>query len=252
MFKVQLLEFEDNGSKYKGILKKLFVSARNCYSSSPISTISKETLSKTTESMEKFLKTKILDSGHLSVVEHENVSIGIDNAPLYSIIHFLRHRHLSFSQKSFRYIEIKEDLLALEDLLKNPRVNLSKLTKIVEQYYSIPKHFTLEVYDACVIKLARDICFYLELTQRQGVAPEDARTCLSCCLNTSIVITGNFRTWIELSKKRLCKQAQKVTRDITTEICNCIAEVYPVFKDYFKPNCASCKDFRKNTCKDIA
>ena len=100
------------------VINKLYVACRTCYNAGTPNDMWKEI---TTEdalvtsdiipfNLEKRIKLlkHVLDSQHLSVLEHCNITFlvsGVSRALTHQLV---RHRHCSYSQQSQRYVEFKD------------------------------------------------------------------------------------------------------------------------------------------------
>ena len=88
-------------SKPDNMLKTIYTAARTCYSAdTPFN------IYESTDDEEKMLKLieRVIGSGHYSVIEHIQVTFAISNVSRACTHQFVRHRHMSFSQKSQRYL----------------------------------------------------------------------------------------------------------------------------------------------------
>ena len=87
-------------SKPDNMLKTIYTAARTCYSAD---------IYESTDDEEKMLKLieRVIGSGHYSVIEHIQVTFAISNVSRACTHQFVRHRHMSFSQKSQRYVKEK-------------------------------------------------------------------------------------------------------------------------------------------------
>ena len=84
-------------SKPENMLKTIYTACRTCYSADlPINIYEK------TDDEEKMLSLieKVISSGHYSTIEHIQVSFAISNISRACSHQLVRHRHMSFSQKS--------------------------------------------------------------------------------------------------------------------------------------------------------
>ena len=91
-------------SKPDNMLKTIYTAARTCYSAdTPFN------IYESTDDEEKMLKLieRVIGSGHYSVIEHIQVTFAISNVSRACTHQFVRHRHMSFSQKSQRYVKEK-------------------------------------------------------------------------------------------------------------------------------------------------
>ena len=91
-------------SKPENILKTVYTACRTCYSAdSPIN------INESANDEEKMLKLirNVVASGHHSTIEHIQLSFAISNVSRACTHQLVRHRLMSFSQKSQRYVKEK-------------------------------------------------------------------------------------------------------------------------------------------------
>ena len=91
-------------SKPQNILRTIYTACRTCYSS-----LLPQEIFESTDDEEKMLKliTRVISSGHYSTIEHIQLSFAISNVSRACTHQLVRHRHMSFSQKSQRYVKEK-------------------------------------------------------------------------------------------------------------------------------------------------
>ena len=151
---------------------------------------------------------KIIESGHLSVLEHCYASF------LVRVLGQLtRHRHLSFTCKSARGSKF--------DTLETPHFDF----KTDAATYDYLKSIALEPYN---------------LALEAGMKEEAAAYLLPQGARTSIVVTGNFRAWFEYLPKRLCKRAMPEHRELAVLIHQELAKAAPEIFDRTFLNCSNC------------
>ena len=203
-------------SKPDNMLKTIYTACRTCYSAdSPLNIFDCESA----QDEEKMLKliSKVISSGHYSTIEHIQVSFAISNISRACSHQLVRHRHMSFSQKSQRYVKEKGqfDYLIPDSIDNNPELK--------------------QKFDDFMSKISD---FYLELTQA-GIPAEDARAVLPNATSTSMVASLNLREMIHLANLRLCTRAQKEIRILVKRMCEALIEEEPWLKDYLVPKCES-------------
>ena len=86
----------------ENILKTIYTACRTCYSADSPQNIFDNADDET--KMLKLVK-KVISSGHLSTIEHIQVSFAVSNISRSCSHQLVRHRHMSFSQKSQRYVK---------------------------------------------------------------------------------------------------------------------------------------------------
>ena len=201
-------------SKPENMLKTIYTACRTCYSAdSPLNIYDCDSA----QDEEKMLKliSRVVSSGHYSTIEHIQVSFAISNISRACSHQLVRHRHMSFSQKSQRYVKEKGqfDYLTPNTIEKNEELNRK--------------------FDDFMAKVSE---FYLELTEA-GIPAEDARAVLPNAASTSMVASLNLRELIHLANLRLCTRAQKEIRILVKRMCDELIKEEPWLKDYLVPKC---------------
>ncbi len=201
-------------SKPQNMLKTIYTACRTCYSAdSPLNIYDCDSA----QDEEKMLKliNRVVSSGHYSTIEHIQVSFAISNISRACSHQLVRHRHMSFSQKSQRYVKEKGqfDYLTPDTIENNPELK--------------------QKFDDFMEKISE---FYLELTSA-GIPAEDARAVLPNAASTSMVASLNLRELIHLANLRLCTRAQKEIRILVKRMCDALIEEEPWLKDYLVPKC---------------
>ncbi len=162
--------------------------ARNCYSPRDIETIddnwSEDEIRKTVA--------RVRDAGHLSTFEHTMFTFGVSGVSRALTHQLVRHRHMSFEQKSQRYIKVKGQF---------PYITPPSIAARPEMKAK---------YDALMGQIAE---FY-EAALASGTPPEDARFALPNAAETQIVITANARALLDFFTLRTCNNAQWEIREL--------------------------------------
>lgn len=199
-------------SKPADMLKTVYTACRTCYSAdAPIN------IYNSTDDEEKMLKLieRVISSGHYSTIEHIQVSFAISNVSRACTHQLVRHRHMSFSQKSQRYVKEKGqfDYIIPPTIDKNPELK-EKFEKFMGEISNI----------------------YTELTEA-GIPAEDARFVLPNAAASSMVASLNLREMIHLANLRLCTRAQYEIRTLVKLMCDVLIEQEPWLKSYLVPKC---------------
>ena len=156
----------------------------------------------------------IINSGHLSILEHCYASFEIE-CSVRVLGQLTRHRHLSFTCKSARGSKF--------DTLETPHFDF----KTDAATYDYLKSIALEPYN---------------LALEAGMKEEAAAYLLPQGARTSIVVTGNFRAWFEYLPKRLCKRAMPEHRELADKIHKELATAVPEIFNRGFMNCANCTE----------
>lgn len=199
-------------SKPNNLLKTIYTACRTCYSAdTPIN------IYNTADDEEKMLKliSRVISSGHYSTIEHIQISFAISNVSRACTHQLVRHRHMSFSQKSQRYVKEKGqfDYIIPPTIEKNP-----ELKEKFEQFMSDISNKYQEFVEA-------------------GIPAEDARFVLPNATASSMVASLNLREMIHLANLRLCSRAQYEIRTLVKMMCDELSKQEPWLKDYLVPKC---------------
>lgn len=171
----------------------------------------------------------ILRQQHFSVLEHASATFyvtGVSRALTHELI---RHRHLSFSELSQRFVNVEnaefvtppalrdtwDELLVGEDRVSGVRGATEELIEDGQ-----------EVYQALVK--------YLEgKGYKRKQAREAARAVMPNATETRIVVTGNMRAWRDMLTKRYSVHADAEIRELATELLRQLRQIAPAtFQDF--------------------
>lgn len=169
----------------------------------------------------------IIGQGHFSVLEHASASFYIEGVSRSLTHEIVRHRHFSFSQQSQRFVNLANAKYvvppALAELLGEPSGVMSLPT--VQQELDMLMRQTLITYERLADFLQRK-----NLTRKQ--AREAARAVLPNMVETSIVVTGNHRTWREFIQKRFTPYADAEIRELAGLLLTELRAVAPaIYQD---------------------
>lgn len=149
----------------------------------------------------------IIESGHLSVLEHVSVTFHVTGVSRTLLTELERHRHLSFSVVSQRYVDQRKLGYVVPPQFEDDPVALRELEGI---WSAAIEHYAW---------------LYERLRQKGlGVkqAREAARAVLPGMAETQFVVTGNLRTWREIIAKRIDPHADaEIQRFAQQILVNC-------------------------------
>ena len=191
--------------------KTVMLAAKLCYSGSSVAELEEKVKNL---SVNKFL-TKILDMGHLSVLEHANFTFGVDGISRATSHQLVRHRLASYSQQSQRYVSFDKN-------------NEYVVPPSIEDNVGAKERFTNMVADIYAL--------YSDLLS-EGIAAEDARFLLPNAACTKIIITMNARELLHFFKIRCCERAQWEIRDMATRMLKLAQGKAPVIFKKSGPAC---------------
>ena len=199
-------------AKPDNMLKTIYTACRTCYSAEYPADIYENAVDN--DKMLKLIE-RVISSGHYSTVEHIQVTFAISNVSRACTHQLVRHRHMSFSQKSQRYVKEKGqfDNIIPPTIEKNPELK-SKFENFMNE---ISKQ-------------------YQEFVEA-GIPAEDARFVLPNAAASSIVASLNLREMIHLANLRLCTRAQYEIRTMVKLMCDELTAQEPWLKPYLVPKC---------------
>lgn len=186
------------------ILRHLEIAIRNCYKSED----------KICEGSANTLVKTILDSHHYSVIEHFNVTFRVICSRA-CMSQWTRHRHMSYSIESQRYICYAKDKFGGEIAFIKP-IDFDTFTDIQKIAYMEGLQSTEDAY-------LKAIRYGLKAQQARGLLPNDVKT--------EMVVTANLRSLREFIKLRTSKSAQIEIRTLALDLLARLKTEIPVIFD---------------------
>ncbi len=157
-----------------------------------------------------YLRRTLFEQGHWSIAEHASATFYITGVSRALTHELIRHRHLSYSQLSQRFVN-EEDA----NIVVPPAARGGDKDGWLN-YMSDATHF----YDGIVKDLMK-----AGSTRKQ--AREAARAVLPNMTETRIVVTGNLRAWDEVTKRRTAPDADAEIREVMQMVRDELYEVAP-------------------------
>ncbi|UXE03122.1 ThyX-like thymidylate synthase [Mycobacterium phage Happiness] len=158
----------------------------------------------------------ILEVGHESVLEHASATFYIE-ASRSVLTELERHRHLSFSVVSQRYV----DPTPLGG--HTPPV----VWELPENQYRDAAHFLAEAWDSAESYYKRLLAVLENAGLPRKKAREAARAVLPNMTNSPMVVTGNHRAWRYVIKARYHEAADAEIRELAGELLAQLREIAP-------------------------
>lgn len=160
----------------------------------------------------------IIRQQHFSVLEHASATFYIDGVSRSLTHELVRHRHLSFSQVSQRYVDSSNVTFVqrpeVQRAADNAWVELEQMTaNIIEAYNMINDQLMAE-----------------GMTRKE--ARQAARWILPNATETKILVTGNMRAWRDVIAKRNTPHADHEIHALAAELLRQLKKVAPnTFQD---------------------
>ncbi len=203
------------------ILKRIEAAGRTCYKSED----------RITGDSAKTFRKAILGRNHVSVIEHESVSVRIvcDRGVTHEIV---RHRLASYSQESSRYVNYEKKGAAF---VIPPWVNLLPgEPKDVDETIVALAGVGDKAGSLWLLTMKNAEATYNDLLTL-GWKPEQARSVLPNSLKTEIVMTANLREWRHFFDLRTAKAAHPQMREIAVPLLKEFKRLIPIIFDDIVP-----------------
>jgi thymidylate synthase (FAD) len=154
----------------------------------------------------------ILGQGHYSVLEHSSVTFLVRGVSRALLAELSRHRHLSFSVVSQRYVNYADTAPVIPPALRGSSENEGTVT---EAY-----HFATEFYKVLVKRLVGQ-----GLSRK--AAREAARAVLPNAAPVDMVVTGNLRAWRDVLGKRHSIHADAEIQELARLVLGHLRSIAP-------------------------
>ena len=165
---------------------------------------------------EDYLRRTLFEQGHFSILEHASATFYLTGVSRALLAEITRHRHLSFSVLSQRFVDESEANIVIPPAARGSE----KLMWEFENAAAGARHSYRELVEALLGS---------GLPRKQ--AREAARAVLPNMVETRIVVTGNLRAWCEVIERRTAPDAdaefQEVAGLIRKELQQLAPEVFP-------------------------
>jgi thymidylate synthase (FAD) len=165
---------------------------------------------------------RILDSGHLSVIEHASITVRFicDRGVTHELV---RHRLAAYSQESTRYCNYSKGKFGGE------------VTFVKPCFWRTATHTELERYHMWCNAMQAAEGAYLDLLVK-GASPQEARSVLPNSLKTEIVMTANLREWRHVFKLRCSEKAHPQMRQLMVPLRDELRGKIPLVFDEPEPH----------------
>jgi thymidylate synthase (FAD) len=154
----------------------------------------------------------ILAQGHYSVLEHSSASFLVRGVSRALLAELTRHRHLSFSVVSQRYVDYSDTEPVIPPALVDEPATVESL---IHAYAD-----AVAIYDRLTARLIRK-----GLPRKQ--AREAARCVLPNAAPVDMVVSGNLRAWRDVLGKRWHVAADAEIREFAGEILTSLRDIAP-------------------------
>ena len=167
----------------------------------------------------------ILEVGHLSVLEHGVVTFYLTGVSRSFTHELIRHRHLSYSQLSQRYVPERDAAMVEPEVIAaDPELHAM---------FVAAAEASVRAYGELLEGLERRFADEPQATLRRKQARQAARAVLPNATETRIVVTGNYRAWRHFITMRATEAADVEIRQIAVMVLRQLQKVASsVFDDF--------------------
>jgi thymidylate synthase (FAD) len=168
----------------------------------------------------------ILEVGHLSVLEHANVTMYLRGVSRSLTHELIRHRHFSYSQLSQRYAPSGEaDMVEPDVIAADPELH-ARFVEATEASLAAYRELLTGLEERFADSGAA-------ATLRRKQARQAARAVLPNATETRIVVTGNYRAWRHFVGMRASEHADVEIRELAIACLRELNRVAPnAFADF--------------------
>lgn len=159
----------------------------------------------------------IIKQGHESVLEHVSVTFYVEGVSRNLSHELIRHRHLSFSELSQRFVDMSEAEWIAPPAIRDDGRN---------------GWHDYDFADDAIVMYSETVSDLMYAGKTRKQAREAARYILPAGTETKFVVTGNLRAWRDVLKKRDSEHADAEMQLFAKEIKRQLLKEYPdVFRD---------------------
>lgn len=152
-----------------------------------------------------YLRRTLFEQGHFSILEHATATFYITGVSRALLAEITRHRHLSFSVRSQRFVDESDANIVLPPAIRNS--DSERAQAIVKDFVDLAQRATV-AYTVTAGELEAKV----GLPRKQ--AREAARALLPNMIETRIVVTGNLRAWHEVIQRRTAPDADAEMQEV--------------------------------------
>ena len=156
---------------------------------------------KTKKSTKEFID-MLIRLGHMSVFEHVGTTFYVKTSIIVQR-QWMRHRHMSFLERSLRYTEPAKELAV-------PLTRFGSVEAAAEAYMQFTK--AIQSYNTLL---------------SNGTPKEVARAVLPLGLETEFYVTANLRSWLHFLDLRLAPEAQEEIRQEAERVLEYLKQLFP-------------------------
>lgn len=180
-----------------------------------------------------YISRTLHEQEHFSIAEHASATFYITGVSRALTHELIRHRHLSYSQLSQRFVDESEASIVIP-----PAVTESTATVVydTEEFHDDLKGSLTKALEWWAQDALLNYEEIVEALQGEGLprkqAREAARAVLPNMIETRIVVTGNLRAWYEVIDRRIQPDADAEIQQLSRMLLKQLLTIAP---DVFEP-----------------
>ena len=152
-----------------------------------------------------YIDRTIFEQQHCSILEHATATLYFTGVSRAFLTELTRHRHLSFSVRSQRFVDEAGANIVLPPIYRNaqPGTALHRTAELLEGIaQDLDSH-----YEGLVEEAAED-------GHKRKQAREAARSILPSMTETKMTVTGNLRAWLQVIERRTAPDADAELQEV--------------------------------------
>ena len=170
-----------------------------------------------------YIERTIFEQQHGSILEHATATLYFTGVSRAFLTELTRHRHLSFSVRSQRFVNESGANIVLPPIYRKTRPGTA-LAKAAELLEGIAQDLDSH-YEGLVVEAAED-------GHKRKQAREAARAILPNMTETKMVVTGNLRAWLQVIERRTAQDADAELQEVMGMARDVLKPLAPsIFKD---------------------
>ena len=162
-----------------------------------------------------YLRRTLFEQGHFSILEHATATFYITGVSRALLAEITRHRHLSFSVRSQRFVDESDASIVLPPAIRDSD---SEITYLSEDTYEDLEGDLAEATEWWAGESMLNYESLVDALSDEGLprkqAREAARALLPNMIETRIVVTGNLRAWHEVIQRRTAPDADAEMQEV--------------------------------------
>ena len=157
----------------------------------------------------------ILRQKHESLLEHASVTFKVEGVSRSLLLELERHRFLSFSVRSQRYVNEDESEIVIPPAVQSS-VDHEMIEQKMREHHALSRELYSEIFDEM-----SDEGYNTKQSR------EAARAVLPGGTATNFIVTGNLRCWRDVLSRRLSVAADAEMREFAVLIFEQLREIAP-------------------------